>query len=185
MDTLQEQTFKHAKTVNESLTKEITRMEKISVAIEKHVSSQISELKEKFMTSDDRIEKWRINMEDTEGKKFLEIHSAMKVLNQNFQKVANDNKDRFEIIHNECSGLDNAFRQQVVDIRHKIEQDIKLIEERTLMTIEKAYLKQIGGVAGDSKIVVMPTSGDNLGDIDNRLAALKSEMKLYAERVVY
>jgi hypothetical protein len=46
MDTLQEQTFKHAKTVNESLTKEITRMEKISVAIEKHVSNQINELKE-------------------------------------------------------------------------------------------------------------------------------------------
>ena len=46
IDTLSDQTFKHAKTVNESLTKEIVRMEKISVAIEKHVSTKISELRE-------------------------------------------------------------------------------------------------------------------------------------------
>lgn len=36
MDTLEQQTFKHAKTVNDQLTKEITRMEKISSALEKH-----------------------------------------------------------------------------------------------------------------------------------------------------
>ena len=38
-------------------------------------------MKELIANSDERIEKWRINLEDTEGKKFLEMHSAMKILN--------------------------------------------------------------------------------------------------------
>jgi hypothetical protein len=34
--------------------------------------------------NDEKIEKWKVNLEDTEGKKLLEIHSAMKILNNNF-----------------------------------------------------------------------------------------------------
>jgi len=45
METLNDQTFKHAKTVNETLTKEITRMEKICSTIERHTTSQMIELK--------------------------------------------------------------------------------------------------------------------------------------------
>jgi len=47
---------------------------------------------------DEKMEKWKINFEDAEGKKLLEIHSAMKILNGNFQKIQKDNKDRFELL---------------------------------------------------------------------------------------
>jgi hypothetical protein len=47
---------------------------------------------------EERIEKWRVNLEDTEGKKFIEIHSAMKILNSNYTKLSKDNKDRFELL---------------------------------------------------------------------------------------
>jgi hypothetical protein len=30
------------------------------------------------------MEKWRVNFEDSESKKLLELHSAMKILNGNF-----------------------------------------------------------------------------------------------------
>ncbi len=44
------------------------------------------------------MEKWKVNFEDAEGKKLLEVHSAMKILNGNFMKVAKDNKERFELL---------------------------------------------------------------------------------------
>lgn len=56
------------------------------------------------------MEKWKINFEDAEGKKLLEVHSAMKILNGNFMKVNIDNKDRFEILQKEFQALDNALR---------------------------------------------------------------------------
>ena len=56
------------------------------------------------------MEKWKVNFEDAEGKKLLEVHSAMKILNGNFMKVNKDTKDRFEIHQKELQSLDNALR---------------------------------------------------------------------------
>lgn len=47
---------------------------------------------------EERIEKWRVNLEDIEGKKFIEIHSAMKILNNNQSKLSKDTKDRHELL---------------------------------------------------------------------------------------
>jgi hypothetical protein len=33
---------------------------------------------------DEKVEKWKVNFEDSEGKKLIEIHSGMKILNSNF-----------------------------------------------------------------------------------------------------
>lgn len=81
IDTLEQQSFKHAKSVNEQLNKEIIRMEKISTVMEKHTLQQVTDLKEELKVFDERLEKWRLNLEETEGKKFLELHQAMKILN--------------------------------------------------------------------------------------------------------
>lgn len=76
----------------------------------------------------------------------MDIHQAMKILNSNFTKVAKDNKDRFELIQKEYSSLDFALRKQIEDVRHKVDIDMGSLEERTLMVIEKAYLKHASGV---------------------------------------
>ena len=47
------------------------------------------------------MEKWKVNFEDAEGKKLLEVHSAMKILNGNFMKVNKDTKERFDLIQKE------------------------------------------------------------------------------------
>lgn len=65
----------------------------------------------------------------------------MKIVNSNCTKLAKDNKDRFDLLQKEYEVLDNAFREQITDIRHKIDVDLKTIEERTLMVIDKAALK--------------------------------------------
>ena len=76
----------------------MTRMEKIASTLEKHTMSQIQELKLTVSSNDEKMEKWKVNFEDAEGKKLLEVHSAMKILNGNFMKVNKDTKDRFEIL---------------------------------------------------------------------------------------
>ncbi len=98
LEELSEQSFKHAKLVNETLGSEAARMEKISSAIEKHTLGQLSELKTQVQTYDEKMERWRVNFEDSESKKLLELHSAMKILNSNFQKVSRDSKDRFDLL---------------------------------------------------------------------------------------
>lgn len=81
IDQLEHQSLKHAKTVNEQLNKEINRMEKISTAIEKQTQQHVQDLRDELKLFDERLEKWRISLEETEGKKFLELHQAMKILN--------------------------------------------------------------------------------------------------------
>jgi len=44
MDTLQEQAIKHARMTNVTLTKEVTRIEKIMSTLEQFAKSQISDL---------------------------------------------------------------------------------------------------------------------------------------------
>lgn len=51
--------------------------------------------------NDEKVEKWKVNFEDAEGKKLLEVHSAMKILNGNFMKLSKDNKERFELLQKE------------------------------------------------------------------------------------
>ncbi|CDW91573.1 UNKNOWN [Stylonychia lemnae] len=187
MDTMEQQTFKHAKVVNDQLQKEMTRMEKIASTLEKHTVSQIQELKLLVSSNDEKMEKWKVNFEDAEGKKLLEVHSAMKILNGNFMKVNKDNKDRFEILQKEFQGLDNALRNQIGDVRHKSEVDLRSTEERTIMLIDK-YFQKLQHGTGDEKsttIIQNIAGGVSLGDIDQRLNSVKEEMKSYAERVVY
>lgn len=59
---------------------------------------------------EERIEKWRVNLEDTEGKKFIEIHSAMKILNANHTKLSKDAKDRHELLEKEFQAFDSSLR---------------------------------------------------------------------------
>lgn len=69
MNDLQNQNYKHAKHVNETLEKEVLRMEKITSAIEVHTLGGIQELKQQYSTIDDKLEKWKGSFEDTESKK--------------------------------------------------------------------------------------------------------------------
>lgn len=59
---------------------------------------------------EDRVDKWRVGIEDSEGKKIVEIHSAMKLLNSNFTKVSKDTKDRFDILQKELQNQEAALR---------------------------------------------------------------------------
>eukprot|EP00347_Sterkiella_histriomuscorum_P013165 403365759 len=186
MDNMEQQTFKHAKVVNDQLSREMTRMEKIASTLEKHTIQQIQELKSTTIQIDEKMEKWKVNFEDAEGKKLLEVHSAMKILNGNFMKVNKDTKERFDLIQKEFQAIDNALRNQIGDVKHKTEVDQRTTEERTLMLIDKYFQKlQYGQGDEKAKEVVQGQSRSSGIDIDQRLNSLKEEMKAYSERVVY
>jgi hypothetical protein len=55
----------------------------------------------------------------------------MKILNSNFQKVSRDSKDRFDLLQGQFHAFDNALKNQVTDLRHKVEVELKTTEERT------------------------------------------------------
>lgn len=131
------------------------------------------------------MERWRVNFEDTESKKLLELHSAMKILNSNFQKVSRDSKDRFELLQKEFSAFDNALRNQIYDVRHKVEVELRGIEERTEQIIAKFMAKlQMGTSASGDKITIGGSGISNL-ELDLMLNTLKDELKAYTERVVF
>lgn len=130
---------------------------------------------------DEKMEKWRVNFEDSESKKLLELHSAMKILNSNFQKVNKDSKDRFELLQAQFQTFDNALKNQVQDVRHKVDVELRSIEERTEHSIAK-YIARLQN--GGEKLMIGGGSINNL-ELDIMLNSLKDEVKSYAERVVF
>ena len=183
LEELSDQSFKHAKLVNETLARESARMEKISSAMEKHTFGQMNEIKIQLQNLDEKTEKWRINFEDSESKKLLELHSAMKILNSNFQKVSRDSKDRFDLQQQEFHTFDNALKNQLSDMRHKVEMELRGTEERTEQATVKYIAKlQMGGVGGGTGF--LSGGGINNLELDMMFNSLKEEMKTYAERVV-
>lgn len=145
MEGLSEQTGKHAKTINDLIQKEMNRMEKIASTLEKYTTTQVGEAKGMITNHNEIFEKWRANIEDMESSKFLEVHSALKILNSNSSKLHRDSKDRFELLQKEFLSLDDSLRCQLKDLRHKVEVDLQSIEERTLMVIDKQYQIQTAG----------------------------------------
>lgn len=83
--------------------------------------------------------KWRSEFEDLNTKKIIEIHNALKLLNQNIGKVNSDSKDRFDMVSQEARVLENAVTSQLQDIRLKSEIDDRTLEERIQFAVDKIY----------------------------------------------
>ena len=81
MDTLQEQSIKHARLTNDTLTKEVTRIEKVMSTMEQYMKHQVSDLQGQINSLTQDTQKWQVNFEDMQARKILEIHQAIKVLN--------------------------------------------------------------------------------------------------------
>jgi hypothetical protein len=85
--------------------------------------------------------KWRSEFEDLNTKKIIEIHNALKLLNQNIGKVNSDSKDRFDMVSSEMRVLENAVSSQIQDMRLKSEIDDKTLEERIQFAVDKIYAR--------------------------------------------
>ena len=105
---MEQATLKHATTVNETLENEIGRFERVISAFEKYIDTQTSYLRLIIGRQAEESLKWRSEFEDLNTKKIIEIHNALKLLNQNIGKVNSDSKDRFDMISSEMRVLENA-----------------------------------------------------------------------------
>ena len=80
------------------------------------------------------------------------------------------------------------MRNQISDIRHKVEVELRGIEDRTEGVIAKNVAKLRNGDFGDGSGGGIGSGGglniNNL-ELDMMLNSLKEEMKSYAERVVF
>ena len=64
MDTLQEQSLKHARMTNETVAKEVTRIEKIMSTLEQFTKQQTSDLRNEINKVSSDTQKWQVNFED-------------------------------------------------------------------------------------------------------------------------
>jgi hypothetical protein len=136
---LEQATLKHATTVNETLENEIGRFERVISAFEKYIDTQTSDLRVVIGRQTEEGLKWRSEFEDLNTKKIIEIHNALKLLNQNIGKVNSDSKDRFDMVSQEARVLENAVTSQLQDIRLKSEIDDRTLEERIQFAVDKIY----------------------------------------------
>lgn len=81
-------------------------------------------------------------------KKIIEIHNALKLLNNNIGKVNSDAKDRYDILNNEMRVFENACNSLIQDLRNKVEVDDKTLEERIQLAVNKINDKLIGQIEG-------------------------------------
>ncbi len=105
---LEQATLKHATTVNETLENEIGRFERVISAFEKYIDTQTGDLRSLITRHTDENMKWRMEFEDLNTKKIIEIHNALKLLNVNIGKVNSDSKDRFDMVSQEMRTVENA-----------------------------------------------------------------------------
>jgi hypothetical protein len=94
--------------VNETLENEIGRFERVISAFEKYIDTQTSDLRVLIGRQSEEGYKWRGDFEDLNTKKIIEIHNALKLLNQNIGKVNSDSKDRYDMVASEMRVLENA-----------------------------------------------------------------------------
>ena len=87
----------------------MTRFEKVVSAIEQHLVGGIDSLKKE--NEDFRMEngQWRVDYEDMQAKKLKEVHDAIKELNSQIGKGANDWRDRADQVSAETKLLENAL----------------------------------------------------------------------------
>ena len=138
---LEQATLKHAQTVNETLESEIGRFERVISAFEKYIDTQTGDLRGVITRHTDENVRWRVEFEDLNTKKIIEIHNALKLLNVNIGKVNSDSKDRFDMVSQEMRTVENAVGSQLQEIRLKSEIDDKGIEERVQFAVDKIYVK--------------------------------------------
>ena len=74
MDILQESSLKHARKTNETLAKEVGRFEKVTSSLEIFTKTQLSALQKESTQRDAETEKWKVNFEDVQARKIVEIH---------------------------------------------------------------------------------------------------------------
>ena len=117
MDTLQEQSIKHARLTNDTLTKEVTRIEKVMSTMEQYMKHQVSDLQGQINSLTQDTQKWQVNFEDMQARKILEIHQAIKVLNQNYVFMQRDTKDKFEILTDQQRSNTDKVMIQVKDLK--------------------------------------------------------------------
>ena len=73
------------------------------------MESQTSDLRSLVQKQVDENDKWRLDLEDINTKKVLEIHNALKLLNGNINKTASDSKDRYSMVNDEIKVVENAL----------------------------------------------------------------------------
>jgi hypothetical protein len=131
--------FKHAQTVSETLENEIGRFERVISAFEKYIDTQTSGIRDMLQKYQEENNNWKVQFEDINTKKVVEIHAALKLLNSNIGKVNSDNKDRFDMLSNEMRVHENAVSTQIQDLRNKVEVDDNSLEDRINLAVDKVH----------------------------------------------
>jgi len=91
----------------------MTRFERVISAFEKYIDTQTGDLRTIISKEAEEGLKWRSEFEDLNTKKIIEIHNALKLLNQNIGKVNSDSKDRYDMVSQEMRVVENAVSSQL------------------------------------------------------------------------
>ena len=128
MDILQTQSLKHARMTNETLAKEVGRIEKVMSTFEQFTKQQLSEVRSELSGLASDTGKWQVNFEDMQARKIIEIHQAIKVLNQNYLFMQKDAKDKFEILNSQQKSNQDNIASRIGDLKKQLG---KIFENQT------------------------------------------------------
>lgn len=117
MDILQTQSLKHARMTNETLAKEVGRIEKVMSTFEQFTKAQLTEVRSELTSLAADTGKWQVNFEDMQARKIIEIHQAIKVLNQNYLFMQKDAKDKFEILNSQQKSNQENIATRIGDLK--------------------------------------------------------------------
>ena len=122
MDTLQEQSIKHARLTNDTVAREITRVEKVMSTLEQFSKMQISDLRKEITTVKQDLDRWSVSYEDMQARKIMEIHQAIKTLNSNSAFIQKDTIERIELLQGSQANNNSMLHTQIKDMKQYLKQ---------------------------------------------------------------
>ena len=179
MDTLQDQAIKHARMTNETLAKEVTRIEKVMGTLESFSKLQVSELRKDITAVKQETDRWTVNFEDMQARKIMEIHQAIKVLNSNATYIQKDAIERFELLQGQSANNTSMLTTQIKDIKQYFKSNTgsKVPEEDPNKQVISLLLQQQQQQRANSTI--------DSKDVDEKLKKLKQECETRASEIAY
>ena len=158
------------------MQRELARVDKVLSVLDRQWRDQVEEVRVRVREAEDKGEQWRAGMEDAEGKRMVEVHAAMKMLNGNVIKLAKDGRDRWEMADKEMERAGEVGRGRAEELGKKVDDMVRQVEERVLMVIDKYVKTRQGGISA---------GGGGQEQWEQRVENVREEMKAYTERVMY
>jgi len=178
---LEEATMKHVNNVNSVVESEMNRFEKVISAMETHIVGGMEGLKRENEDLKLDNNRWRVDFEDMQVRKFQEIHEAIKEMNSQIGRGESDWRDRLDQVIGETKVLESTIQAQFADLKEAISESERNQDDRN-ETFTKRLQEKVKLQVDESLSELRNRFNENLELIQSKFKENNLQIRAYIEK---